>query len=105
AEPVAAQGGVAVVPADLDWHDVGAFASLAGLLTPRSDGITVVDRTAATAHVDAPGTLVIGGVRLVVVVGVDGAAVVDSGDALLVTARHAAQDVKNAAQALNTART
>ncbi len=105
AEPVAAQGGVAVVPADLDWHDVGDFASLASLLTPRADGITVVDRSAPTAQIDAPGALVMGGDRPVVVVGVEDAVVVDSGDALLVTTRHAAQDVKNAAQALNTART
>jgi len=103
AEPVAAQGGVAVVPADLDWHDVGDFDSLAGLLTPRTDGVTVVDRSAATAHVNAPGSLVIGGDRPVVVVGVEGAVIVDSGDALLVTARHAAQDVKNAAHALDSA--
>lgn len=101
AEPVAARGGVAVVPADLDWHDVGDFASLAGLLTPRDDGVTVVDRSAATAQIDAAGTLVIGGDRPVVVVGVEGAVVVDSGDVLLVTARHAAQRVKNAAQALD----
>ncbi len=105
AEPVAAQGGVAVVPADLDWHDVGDFDSLAGLLTPRSDGITVVDRTAATGQIDSAGAIVIGGERPVVVVGIEGAVVVDSVDALLVTVRHAAQDVKNAAHALNSART
>lgn len=105
AEPVAAEGGVVVVPADLDWHDVGDFASLAGLLPPRGDGMTVVDRHAATAQIDAPGAVVIGGDRPVVIVGVEDAVVVDAGDALLVTTRHAAQDVKKAAEALNTART
>ncbi len=97
AEPVAAEGGVAVVPADLDWNDVGDFDSLAGLLTPRADGVIAVDRGDVTAVQDAPGAVVMGGDRPVVVIGIPHAVVVDSGDALLVTTRAAAQLVKNAA--------
>ncbi|WP_291383161.1 mannose-1-phosphate guanylyltransferase [Demequina sp.] len=96
AEPVAAEGGVAVVPADLDWNDVGDFDSLAGLLTPRADGVIEVDRGDVTAVQDSPGALVMGGNRPVVVIGIPDAVVVDSGDALLVTTRAAAQQVKNA---------
>ena len=100
AEPVAADGGVAVVPADLDWSDVGDFDSLAGLLTRRADGVTVVDRTHTTAVHHAPGAVVIGGDKPVVIIGIANAVVVDSGEALLVTTRAAAQDVKHAAEAL-----
>ena len=104
AEPVAAQGGVAVVPADLDWNDVGDFDSLAGLLKPRADGVIEVDRSAPTAVHRAPGAVVIGGSLPVVVIGIPDAVVVDSGDAILVTTRAAAQDVKHAAAALDVLR-
>jgi len=103
AEPVAAEGGVAVVPADLDWHDVGDFDSLAELLPPRADGVTVLDRDQPTAIHGSPGAVVIGGSRPVVIVGIPGAVVVDSGDALLITTRAAAQDVKHAAAAVEAA--
>jgi len=100
AEPVAAEGGVAVVPADLDWSDVGDFDSLASLIPPRADGVIVVDREHATAVHNAPGAIVIGGGKPVVIIGIADAVVVDSGEALLVTTRAAAQDVKHAAEAL-----
>ncbi len=98
AEPVAAAGGVAVVPADLDWNDVGDFDTLAGLLMARADGVIEVDRGEVTAVQDAPGALVVGGNRPVVIIGIPDAVVVDSGDALLVTTRAAAQQVKNASK-------
>jgi len=41
--------------------------------------------------------VVIGGDKPVVIIGIDDAVVVDSGDALLITTRTAAQDVKHAA--------
>jgi mannose-1-phosphate guanylyltransferase len=98
AEPVAAEGGVAVVPASLDWNDVGDFDSLAGLLTARADGVIEVDRGDVTAVQDAPGAVVMGGDKPVVIIGIADAVVVDSGDALLVTTRAAAQQVKNASK-------
>lgn len=104
AEPVAAQGGVAVVPADLDWNDVGDFDSLAGLLAARPDGVIEVDRSGLTAVHDAPGAVVIGGTKNVVVIGIADAVVVEAGDALLVTTRQAAQAVKHAAGALDALR-
>jgi mannose-1-phosphate guanylyltransferase len=96
AEPVAAQGGVAVVPADLDWNDVGDFDSLASMLTPRADGVVEVDRGDVTAVQDSPGAVVVGGDKPVVIIGIPDAVVVDSGDALLITTRAASQQVKNA---------
>ncbi|WP_062516637.1 mannose-1-phosphate guanylyltransferase [Demequina gelatinilytica] len=98
AEPVAAEGGVAVVPASFEWHDVGDFDSLAEL-----SGAVAIGRDAPVAMVGASAPLVVGGTKPVVVVGVDDAVVVESDEAILVTVRSAAQRVKDAAGALSEA--
>jgi mannose-1-phosphate guanylyltransferase len=105
AEPVAAAGGVAVVPGDFTWDDVGDFASLAELLPaagaadgagPADGGRTLGD-DALVQRIDAPGTLVVAADgRTVTVLGVPDAVVVDTPDALLVTTRAHAQQVKAA---------
>lgn len=92
AEPVAAAGGVAVVPGDFTWDDIGDFDSLAELLT----GDTLGDE-AAVLRLDAAGAFVVPGTdRTVTVLGVPGAVVVDTPDAVLVTTRAHAQAVKSA---------
>ncbi|MDC7119945.1 sugar phosphate nucleotidyltransferase [Cellulomonas fimi] len=92
AEPVAAAGGVAVVPGDFTWDDVGDFASLAELLPSPTLGDDAV-----VLRVGAPDALVVaGGGRTVTVVGLPGAVVVDTPDAVLVTTRAHAQSVKSA---------
>lgn len=101
AEPVAAEGGVAVVPASFEWHDVGDFDSLAEL-SGADDAAVSIGRSAAVGMVDARGAVVVGGTKPVVVVGVDDAVVVESDEAILVTVRGAAQRVKDAAGALDT---
>jgi mannose-1-phosphate guanylyltransferase len=90
AEPVAAAGGVAVVPGDFTWDDVGDFASLAGLLV----GGTLGD-PATVLRIDADGALVVTGEgRTVTVIGLPDAVVVDTPGAILVTTRAHAQAVK-----------
>jgi mannose-1-phosphate guanylyltransferase len=92
AEPVAAAGGVAVVPGDFSWDDVGDFASLATLL----GGGTLGDAS-AVLRIDAEGSLVVtGGDRTVTVVGIPDAVVVDTPGAVLVTTAANAQAVKQA---------
>lgn len=103
AEPVALEGGVAVVPAELDWYDVGDFDSLAGLLPSGAGGVIVLDRREPTAVYGADGALVIGGDKPIVIIGIADAVVVDGGEALLITTRAAAQDVKHAAGILEAA--
>ncbi|WP_296664953.1 mannose-1-phosphate guanylyltransferase [Demequina sp.] len=102
AEPVAAEGGVAVVPASFEWHDVGDFDSLAELSGAGAAAVSIA-RDGAVAMVGARGAVVVGGTKPVVVVGVDDAVVVESDEAILVTVRSAAQRVKDAAGALETA--
>lgn len=95
AEPVAAEGGVVVVPATFGWHDVGDFASLAEITPPDADGITRIGCHGSVVAVDAARPVVVGARKAVAVVGLDDVVVVESDDALLVMHRSAAQRVKD----------
>ena len=94
AEPAADAGRVAVVPGTFDWDDVGDFASLGDLLPPAERGPRVLGDATLVRAVDASGLVVPAGGRTIAVVGLDDVVVVDTGDALLVTTRARAQDVK-----------
>jgi mannose-1-phosphate guanylyltransferase len=97
AEPAAADGLVAVVPASFSWDDVGDFASLGTLVGTASttvDGVTVLGDPADVISIGASGVVAARGGRTVAVVGLDDVIVVDTPDALLVVARDRAQDVK-----------
>lgn len=86
AEPVAARGGVAVVPGRFDWSDLGDFAALSELDTAPSDVV----------FIDAEGLVIAPGGKAVTVIGIPGIVVIDTGDALLITTRDHAQRVKEA---------
>lgn len=97
AEPAADLGRVAVVETDFPWDDVGDFNSLAELL-PEADGLpdgirVLGDPSLVSVH-EASGVVAPGGGRMVAVVGLDDVVVVDTPDAVLVTTRRRAQDVK-----------
>lgn len=102
AEPAADEGRVVVVPAAFDWDDVGDFKSLCGLLGDGT-GMTVVGDPDQVETVDADGLVVTQTGRLVAIVGVDDIVVVETEDALLVTSRERAQDVKKVVEALKAA--
>jgi mannose-1-phosphate guanylyltransferase len=93
AEPAADAGRVAVVPAALGWDDIGDFASLAALLEGEGP-IRVLGPDSLVHAADSSGVLVPGSGRLVAVLGLDDVVVVDTPDALLVTTREHAQQVK-----------
>ncbi|WP_309322104.1 mannose-1-phosphate guanylyltransferase [Actinomyces stomatis] len=126
AEPVAAAGGVATVPVSMGWNDVGGFDALTELVPPHTEGVAAgagvlddVDGSACVGAVDgaalaAPcpevraldsdGALIAStSGRTVVLLGVPGAVVVDTPDALLVTTPEHAQDVKGVVDALKAA--
>ncbi|WP_141848790.1 mannose-1-phosphate guanylyltransferase [Lapillicoccus jejuensis] len=102
AEPAAARGLVAVVPAGFSWDDVGDFASLGDLLPEAREGLRVVGEADDVVTVDGGGIVVTGG-RVVAVVGLDDVVVVDTPDAVLVMARDRAQDVKKVVERLTAA--
>ena len=95
AEPVAADGGVAVVPADaeLGWTDLGDFEALTGIVA-RSGNL------GEALRVESDGAAVFGSLTrggeepLVALVGVPDVALALTPDAILVTRRDRAQSVK-----------
>jgi mannose-1-phosphate guanylyltransferase len=98
AEPAAAAGRVAVVPGAFGWEDIGDFAALADLVP--GAGTKVLGDTGRVLALDSTGLVVPGSERTVVVLGLEDVVVVDTGDALLVTDRAHAQDVKAVVEAL-----
>ncbi len=81
----------AVVPVDPGWNDVGSWASLWDVgVKDEHDNVIMGD---AILH-DVTGAYVRGSDRLIAIVGVDDVVIVDTPDALLVTTRDRAQDVK-----------
>ncbi|MBB5830873.1 mannose-1-phosphate guanylyltransferase [Brachybacterium aquaticum] len=118
AEPLAAQGKVAMVPAAFDWDDVGDFAALARQLRARdaregaaskaaadgpdepsggggADGSDV--RVVGSATIDALSSraTVYGAThRYIALVGLEGISIVDTEDALLVLADDRAQELQ-----------
>ena len=81
---------VAVVPADIGWHDVGSWSRLAGIVSRTenwsSDGHVAVGADGNYAW--APG-------KTVAFVGVEGLVVVDTPDALLIASKDRSEEVKD----------
>jgi mannose-1-phosphate guanylyltransferase len=96
AEPAAAAGRVACVPADIGWDDVGDWASLAGLLAePAAGEPRVLGPAGSALSIDSSGLVVPASGRTVVVVGLEDVVVVDTPDAVLVVPADQAQRVKD----------
>ncbi|MFC7493858.1 MULTISPECIES: mannose-1-phosphate guanylyltransferase [unclassified Nocardioides] len=100
AEPAADAGRVAVVPSSFAWEDIGDFDALATLLERAGADLSVLGGTDQVLSVDSTGLVVPAGKRVVAVVGLDDVVVVDTPDALLVTTRARAQEVKQVVAAL-----
>ncbi|QYJ04400.1 NTP transferase domain-containing protein [Nocardioides panacisoli] len=99
AEPAAAAGRVATVPGDFGWEDVGDFDALGSLLGDQ-DRVQVLGDGDAVLARDASGVVVPASGRTIALIGLDDVVVVDTPDALLVTTRERAQDVKQVVAAL-----
>ena len=102
AEPAAAAGRVAVVPAALGWDDVGDFdvaRQPRRRVSTELPGITAIGPADDIISIDSTATVAAGG-RLVALIGVDDLVVVDTQDALLITRPDRAQEVKQIVEAL-----
>lgn len=101
AEPVAAAGGVAVVPGTFAWEDIGDFNTLGLMLPTRDDDGNRVVGPGDVVTTEAGGNLVIPmSGRVVALLGVDDLVVVDTPDAVLVATRSRAQQVKEVVDAV-----
>ncbi len=101
AEPAAREGRFLVVPGDFGWRDVGDFASLGQAQngTGTSDVVVVGDSAKVHPH-DSSGVVVGTSGRVITLLGVKDIVIVDTPDALLVTTREHAQDVKQVVEEL-----
>lgn len=107
AEPAAAAGRVAVVPAAIGWDDVGDFASLGHLVDDSTEvvgspGLRVIGSADDVVAIDASGLVATSG-RLVALIGVENLVVIDTQDALLITTPDRAQEVKAVVERLTLA--
>ncbi len=106
AEPAADAGLVVVVPGRFAWDDVGDFRSVSDVLraaagpSDAAGHLTVLGDTSLVHTVDGGGFVLPGSGRAVAVVGLDDVVVVDTPDAVLVTTRERAQDVKRVVEQL-----
>lgn len=100
AEPAADEGLVVMVPGSFDWDDVGDFRALSGLLAREDESMTVVGDAGNVRAIDSEGLVVSESGRMVAVVGLQDVVIVETDDALLVTSRARAQDVRLVVQAL-----
>ena len=82
---------VAVVPADIGWHDVGSWARLSAIVQPGTDNWSSDGHVAVGGdgnYAWAPG-------KMVAFVGVEGLVVVDTPDALLIAQKERSEEVKD----------
>jgi mannose-1-phosphate guanylyltransferase len=86
AEPVALEGGMAVVPGEFRWDDVGDFAALGDIGAVSSPETVWVDGSGLALSEDG---------TAIAVVGLDDVVVVRTADAVLVVHRDSAQQVKD----------
>ncbi|PKQ38027.1 MAG: mannose-1-phosphate guanylyltransferase/mannose-6-phosphate isomerase [Actinobacteria bacterium HGW-Actinobacteria-1] len=88
---------VAVVPADLEWSDVGSLLALQAVAEPDACGNTF---SGNVVDVDSRDTIVYSADRLVATLGLKDTIVVDTADATLVASKDRAQDVRLIVDAL-----
>lgn len=103
AEPLAAEGGVAMVPGGFGWDDIGDFNSLAALLPSRNaQNIKLLGDNDSLVQLDSAGDVVVAdGNRTIALLGVNDMVVVDTPDALLVAPRARSQEVKDMVKKLD----
>ncbi|WP_026532480.1 mannose-1-phosphate guanylyltransferase [Arthrobacter sp. H41] len=101
AEPAAAAGDVAMIPGAFSWDDVGDFAAI-GRLNPATENreLTVMGEGARVFSENASGIVVTDTKRVIALIGIKDVVIVDTPDALLVTTKEHAQEVKKAVEHL-----
>lgn len=102
AEPLSLNGGVAVVPGDFGWDDVGDFNSVAALLPSANErNVKIVGNEDDVVLLDSAGDVVVpASGRTVALLGVNDMVVADTPDALLVAPRARSQEVKDMVKVL-----
>ncbi|KOA60168.1 mannose-1-phosphate guanylyltransferase [Bifidobacterium animalis subsp. animalis MCC 0499] len=102
AEPLSVEGGVAMIPGDFGWDDIGDFNSVAALLPSVDErNLKILGNTEQVVTLDSAGDIVVpNGERTVALLGVNDMVVVDTPDALLIAPRARSQEVKSMVKTL-----
>lgn len=89
---------LAVVPAEMDWSDVGNWAALHEILSAegKTSEVVVGDHISEQSE----NTLVMGGGKLIVTVGVKDIVVIDTDDVILICQKGSVQEVKKIVERL-----
>jgi mannose-1-phosphate guanylyltransferase len=87
---------VAVIPADIDWNDIGSWQTLIELLQSDSGAARDAGNVASGEHIilDTRNTLVYSPKKLVATIGLQDLVIVETDDALLVCPQDRSQDVR-----------
>jgi len=88
---------VALIPAKIQWSDVGAWNALEEVAARDSDGNVMTKNVIAE---DCSGSIIQGEERLIAAIGLKNLIVVDTPDALLVCGKNRAQEVKKLVEKL-----
>ncbi|MEW6909997.1 sugar phosphate nucleotidyltransferase [Trueperella pyogenes] len=94
AEPLADAGGVAVVPAEMGWSDVGDYASLRDVLADGTPKVAPGGSAQPVVAIESDGALIYTHTKPIAVLGMEDAVVVETADVILITNRDHAQGVK-----------
>ncbi len=89
--------GLAVIPCDIDWSDVGSWDSVHELLPKDGDNNAILGNVLA---LDCRNTLIHANHRLVTAVGIDDVCLIETADAIIVTKRGETQRVREVVDAL-----
>lgn len=103
AEPLSMSGGVAMIPGDFGWDDIGDFNSVAALLPSVNErNIKILGDNDAVSFLDSAGDVIVpDSGRHIALLGVNDMVIVDTQDALLIAPRARSQEVKNMVKHLN----
>ncbi len=89
---------VRIIPAELQWSDVGTWESIYGELA-KSDSSNIIK--GKHIGIDTRGSLIYGnGNKIIATIGIKDLAIVDTGDALLICKKDRSQDVKKIVEKL-----
>ena len=91
---------IAVIPADIQWSDIGSWDMLMHLLECDTAGNVVVGDAPELIQIDSTRTLVASDQRLIVTIGVDDLVVVETEDVILVCHRDRSQEVREVVRRL-----
>jgi len=99
-EPSAARGRLAVVPVAMDWSDIGSWGTITDAFPPDENGNLFVGPVVATDTANTTVYVINPSRKVVVTIGVESLAVVDTEDALIVCPKELSGRVKEIVEAL-----